>query len=52
MFENGTVNVIFGWTFRCRTCSTIFFRASKEAGQEGLRAGELERLAKQAQEGK
>lgn len=50
MFENGTVNVVFGWTFRCRTCSTIFFRASREAGNEGLKAGRLDKLAREAQQ--
>lgn len=48
--ESGTAQVVFGWLFRCRTCGTMFFRASRAAGNEGLRAGQMERLAKQAQE--
>ena len=47
-FENGTVHNIFGWTFRCRTCGTIFFRASREAGMEGIKAGRTEKLRSQA----
>ena len=43
-FENGTVHNVFGWTFRCRTCGVIFFRASREAGNEGLKAGRQKRL--------
>ena len=42
--ESGDNNNIFGWLFRCRTCGTMFFRASKAAGEEGLRAGRRERL--------
>ena len=49
MFENGTVHAIFGWTFRCRTCNQIFFRISREAGMEGLKAGRMEQLAKEAE---
>lgn len=48
MFENGTAQSIFGWTFRCRTCGTIFFRASRAAGMEGIKAGRNEQLRKQA----
>ena len=48
--ESGDNYNVFGWLFRCRTCKGMFFRASREAAREGLRAGELERLAKEAQQ--
>ena len=47
--ESGNNNAIWGWLFRCRTCGTMFFRASREMGQEGLRLGRLDKLAQQAQ---
>lgn len=42
--ESGNNHTIFGWLFRCRTCGTMFFRTSREAGNEGLRAGRMEQL--------
>lgn len=42
--ENGDAHNVWGWLFRCRTCGNMFFRASREAGEEGLRAGRLEQL--------
>lgn len=48
--ESGTVNHIFGYVFRCRTCQTVFFRASREASKEGLMSAMVDRAAKAAQE--
>lgn len=48
--ESGTAQVVFGWLFRCRTCQGMFFRASREAGNEGLKAGRLDKLAKEAEQ--
>lgn len=45
--ESGTAQNVFGWMFRCRTCGTVFFRASREAGKIGLEAGRLDRLRQQ-----
>lgn len=47
MMEYGTPQTIFGWSFRCRTCGTIFFRASRAAGMEGIKAGRSEKLRSQ-----
>ncbi len=48
--ESGNVHSVFGWLFRCRTCGTMFFRASREASREGFQAAMVERAAKAAQE--
>jgi hypothetical protein len=48
--ESGTPQGIFGWLFRCRTCGTMFFRASREASKEGFRASQMDRAVKAAQE--
>ena len=48
--ESGTVHSVFGWLFRCRTCGTMFFRASPEASREGFRASQMDRAIKAAQQ--
>ena len=42
--ESGDAHNVFGWLFRCRTCKTMFFRTSREAGNEGLRAGAMGKM--------
>lgn len=44
--ESGDNHNIFGWMFRCRTCGSMFFRASRAAGMEGIKAGQIEKLKK------
>lgn len=47
--ESGTAHGIFGWLFRCRTCGTMFFRASREASVDGFRAAQVDRAVKAEQ---
>lgn len=48
--ESGNPQAIFGWLFRCRTCGSAFFRATREMGEAGMRQGRLDQLARQAQQ--
>lgn len=48
--ESGTAQGIFGWLFRCRTCGTMFFRASREASREGMRQAQINQAIKDAEE--
>lgn len=48
--ESGNAQTVFGWLFRCRTCGTMFFRASREMGMAGMEAGRMDRLAREAQQ--
>lgn len=47
--ENGNNNAVWGWLFRCRTCGTMFFRANPEMARAGIRQGQIDKLAKEAE---